>query len=191
MDLTQESASEVDRDELFMIGFPDEQYPLRRIQRPAFARQAESPSTTATDRSPKIYYVRRLEDKAPIRIEYVERMTKGVDSGDRSKSGDVRDGSSLEPHEPNSKSLGPASGTGAVINHDGTDGSSSCLIDRCGFRQWRQEWRVARQARKDAKRGVPLLCRTPCGVTPVETKGYTIKSDGRNNKARFVLQRCI
>ena len=51
VDLTQESASEVDRDELIMIGFPEEQDPQMRIQRPAFARHAESPSTTATDLS--------------------------------------------------------------------------------------------------------------------------------------------
>ena len=35
VDLTQESTSEVDRYELFMIGFPDEQHLPRRIQRPA------------------------------------------------------------------------------------------------------------------------------------------------------------
>ena len=35
----------------YAIGFPDEQYSQRRIQRPAFARHTESPSTTATDLS--------------------------------------------------------------------------------------------------------------------------------------------
>ena len=49
-----------------------------------------------------------VEDKTPICIADVERMTKEVDSGDRSKSGDVLDGSSQEPLEPNSVSLGPA-----------------------------------------------------------------------------------
>ena len=50
VDLTQESESEGERNELFMIGFP-EQSSQRRIQRPAFARHRESPSTTAIDLS--------------------------------------------------------------------------------------------------------------------------------------------
>ena len=48
-----------------------------------------------------------MEDKTPIHIADVEQMTREVHSGDRSKSGDVRDGSSQEPLEPNSELLVP------------------------------------------------------------------------------------
>ena len=51
VDLTQEYESEGGRNEIFMIGFPDGQSSQRRIQRPAFARHTESPSTTAIDLS--------------------------------------------------------------------------------------------------------------------------------------------
>ena len=51
VDLTQEYESEKERNEIFMIGFPDGQSTQRRIQRPAFARHTESPSTTAIDLS--------------------------------------------------------------------------------------------------------------------------------------------
>ena len=51
VDHKQESESEVDRDESFTIGFPEEQYPPWRIQWPAFARHAESLSTIAADLS--------------------------------------------------------------------------------------------------------------------------------------------
>ena len=50
-----------------------------------------------------------VEDKTPIHLADVEGMTKGGDIGDRSKAGDVWDGSLQEPLEPHSKSLGPTS----------------------------------------------------------------------------------
>ena len=54
----------------------------------------------------------RLERRGwKIRLQCTFRCgaeTKGVDSGDRSKSGDVRDGSLQKPLEPNRESLGPA-----------------------------------------------------------------------------------
>ena len=89
-----------------------------------------------------------VEHKTPTHKSRVKCMTKGVDRGDQSKSGDVHDGSSPESLEPNSQSLGPAGdagisvgsacGTAAAIDRKKTDNLSS-LIDRCVFRQWSQD----------------------------------------------------
>ena len=49
-----------------------------------------------------------VEDKTTIHIADVEWITKGVDSGDLFKSGDVRDESSQKPLKPNNESLGPS-----------------------------------------------------------------------------------
>ena len=45
-----------------------------------------------------------MVDKTHIHIADEERMNKGVDNRNRSKSGHVRDGLSQDPLEPNSES---------------------------------------------------------------------------------------
>ena len=71
-------------------------------------RDVDRKGMIATNRPMVTAGMMGVEDKTPIHIADVERMTKGVDSGDRSKSGDIRDGSSPEPLEPNRESLGHA-----------------------------------------------------------------------------------
>ena len=94
-----------------------------------------------------------VENYTPIHISHVERMTKGVDSGDRSKSGDVRHGSSQEPLEANSQSLGPAS-------------NSSIPVEGLPLEQEPQSTKAELMAHLAQLTGVGLICgvRTASGV---------------------------